>query len=215
MDLEIKDYIVSTDDKLLYDFCGFSATCPQDIKDALEAKPVDETLDLKINSYGGDVEAGKEIYAIIRARKDVTVEVRSVAASAASLIAMGAPSSISPAGIVMIHNVSEMASGNKNDLRKEADTLAKYDESLAAAYSEKTGLAKDEILKMMNKTTWLTADEAVEKGFIDKISEPSGQKAAAINGNPITAEMRAKYEKHLEDEETKKQLLDDLDKYGN
>lgn len=71
----------------------------------------------------------------------------------------------------MIHNVSSYAAGDYNDMAHESDVLLKASKAVATAYRLKTGMSEDELIGLMDKETWLTADEAVEKGFIDKVAE--------------------------------------------
>ena len=216
MIVKVNGDIISNDLKEVYDWFGFESTCPADIVDAIQTKPEGEKLEIKINSGGGLVDDGKQIYSILRGRDDVHIEVESIAGSAASVIAMAGPSSISPAGMIMIHDVSCTAAGNKNDMKKTAEILKAYDESIAAAYSEKTGMEADVVLKLMDRESWLPADRAVELGFIDAISESGSVKT---NGNlMVTDDMIAEF-KTAKDKETKKReakqnLLNGLDDYG-
>ena len=219
MVVKINGDIVSNDWKAIYDWFKMDSFSPSDLEAAIERLPKGEALEIKINSPGGDVWAGQEIYTMLRGRDDVAIEVESTAASAASIIAMAGKSSISPVGMLMIHNVSMYgASGNKRDMKKAAETLGEYDKALAAAYAEKTGMELDEVLKLMDKEAWLTAAAAVELGFIDAISEPAAGITNAISGMRITPEMVAEYEAAMKDietrEKTKNNLLEDLDMFG-
>lgn len=122
------------------------------------------------------------------------IEVESLAASAASVVAMAGHSSISPVGMLMIHCVSAgRVSGNHQTMEKMAETLRTYDEALASAYVEKTGKSKDEILELMNKETWLTAERAVELGFIDAISDDRPEMTNAAGYMAVTPEMVAEF----------------------
>ena len=219
MILRINGDIVGNDMKEIYSWFGLECTCPSDVLSAIETMPEGDRLQVKINSGGGDVLAGQEIYSALRGRNDVDIEVESMAASAASIIAMAGHSTISPVGMVMIHNVSVCgASGNKHDMKKNAEILNAYDEALANAYVEKTGKPHDEILKMMDKETWLTADRAVELGFIDAISEAAPTLSNSIGGLKVTDDMIAQFNAHKAELERKARLkseiLDGLDKFG-
>ena len=219
MILRINGDIVGNDMKEIYSWFGLECTCPSDVLSAIETMPEGDRLQVKINSGGGDVLAGQEIYSVLRGRNDIDIEVESMAASAASIIAMAGHSTISPVGMVMIHNVSVCgASGNKHDMKKNAEILNTYDEALANAYVEKTGKPHDEILKMMDKETWLTADRAVELGFIDAISEAAPTLSNSIGGMKVTDDMIAQFNAHKAELERKAQLkseiLDGLDKFG-
>ena len=196
---------------------------PMDLKSALAEMPEGDRLEVKINSGGGDVLAGQEIYAILRARNDVDIEVESLAASAASVIAMAGPSKISPIGMVMIHDVSTYGvCGNHQDMEKVAKELKAWDEALAAAYVAKTGKSQEEIIKLMDKETWLPAARAVELGFIDEITDDQSSKrvlAASFGGiYKKSAEIAEQFEKVKAEREAreaeKDEILKDLDKFG-
>lgn len=220
VEIDVRGDIVQNDDKWIYDWLDWDATCPADIKNALMAKPTGETLTVLINSGGGSVLAGQEIYTMLRSRNDVEIKIQSLAGSAASVIAMANACEISPVAMIMIHNVSiSGASGDYHDMQKNAEILKQMNAALAAAYTEKTGKSMDEILRLMDRETWLTANQAVEMGFADKIMETGeAQYANDVCGMRLTDEIRKKVlaekEKQEADEKLKKELLSDLDRYG-
>ena len=219
MILKINGDIVGNDWKEIYDYFGIECATPGDIQKALEELPKGDRLQVKINSGGGEVSAGQEMYTMLRSRRDVDIEVESMAASAASVIAMAGHSIISPVGMLMIHCVSAgRVSGNHQTMEKMAETLRTYDEALASAYVEKTGKSKEEILELMNKETWLTAERAVELGFIDAISDDRLEMTNAAGYMAVTPEMVAEFQrekaKAKEMEQEKEDLLKDLDLYG-
>lgn len=163
--------------------------------------------------------AGQEIYSILRGRNDVEIHIQSMAGSAASVIAMANRSEISPVAMIMIHNVSMSgASGDYHDMQKNAEILKQMNAALAAAYAAKTGKTEDEILKLMDRETWITANQALEMGFVDSISSNTPIMTNGIAGMRLTDEIRKKVQAekaardHLEEEKLK--LLDDLDLYG-
>ena len=78
-------------------------------------------------------------------------------------------SEMSPTALMMVHCVSSGARGNHSDMEKMAEVLRIADESLVTAYTDKTGMSKEEALSMMEAETWLTAEKAKEKGLIDAI----------------------------------------------
>lgn len=167
MKIKIQGTIVPDDVVEVYEWFGLSCTSPKDI-----ALPDEiEDIDVEINSYGGDVYAGSEIYTALKSYPGrVTTTVTGIAASMASIIAMaGDYVRISPTGQMMIHNVSSYSEGDKNDFKKEAGVLAGYDKTLANAYRLKTNMSEKELLDLMNRETWLTPQEALEKGFVDEI----------------------------------------------
>lgn len=139
-----------------------------DLKAAGDVK----TLDIRINSPGGSVTHGIAIYEALRehsARKVVHID--GMAASMASIVAMvGDEIHIADGGFMMIHDPYMWAEGNAEDLRRYADMMDKSKEKMVAIYAGKTNLPSDDIAALMTAETWMTSDEAVEKGFASKIS---------------------------------------------
>ena len=76
---------------------------------------------------------------------------------------------MSPTAQMMIHKAWTITQGNADDLSKAVDMMDATDQSIVNAYELKTGMKRDDILQMMAKSTWMTAQEAVDKGFADKI----------------------------------------------
>lgn len=167
MKLKINGPIVSSNDKWIYDLFGMEATSPKDVVDKLGDG---EDVEISINSNGGLVDAGNEIFTALMGHNGrVTIDVV-MAGSAASIIAMaGRPTRISPVGQIMIHNVSMMSAGDYHDMDKASEILQKANDSLSNAYVMKTGLSKEDVLSKMDEETWLTADQAKELGFADEI----------------------------------------------
>jgi ATP-dependent Clp protease protease subunit len=142
---------------------------PQMFRDELYAEEGDITL--WINSPGGNVFAAAEIYTMILDYPgSVTVRIASIAASAASVVAMaGNLVQMSPTALLMIHDPSTIAMGNAKDMEKAITTLNEVKESIINAYAAKTGLSRNRISKLMSDETWLNAKKAVELGFADEI----------------------------------------------
>ncbi len=139
------------------------------------------TLNIYINSGGGDVFAGQAIYSMLKRHKATKkVYVDGLAASIASVIAMAGDIVYMPKNaMMMIHKAWTFGLGNANDFRKLADDMDKIDESILVTYEAKTGLEKEKIMEMVNAETWMTAEEALAYGFADEIEE-SKQLAAAL-----------------------------------
>lgn len=219
MDIDVRGDIISNDDKWIYDWLGWDGTCPADIRKALDSKPPGEVLNVLINSGGGDVFAGQEIYSMLFGRNDVKIKIQSMAGSAASVIAMANESEISPVAMIMIHNVSMRgASGDYHDMQKNAEILRQMNAALASSYREKTGRTEEEILRLMDRETWLTANQAVEMGFVNSVTTETVNFTNDIQGIRLTDEIRAKVlaEKTQKDiiEKEKDEILNDLDLYG-
>lgn len=129
------------------------------------------TIRIKLNSGGGDADQGIEIYNFLKdLDKKVIVEVTSLAASAASIIAMGADEIIMRTGSrMMIHEASTYAWGTKQDIQKTLNALEAYDESIISIYQQRTGKSREDITQLLEAETWMTAEQAVEEGFADKV----------------------------------------------
>lgn len=186
MKIDIKGAIVSDSEAWIYDWFGIECCNPKKVNDAID-KANGEKLDVYINSGGGSIFAGSEIYSALQSYTgQVEIHVVGIAASAASVIACAAKSDISPTAMVMVHNVSSSADGDYHDMDKQSEILKKANETIAAAYVSKTGMSEKDALAMMDKETWLSAKDAVEKGLIDKIAEPKNiQLVAAYNSQML------------------------------
>ena len=140
---------------------------------AFRAELEEDTGDITvwICSPGGNVFAAAEIYTMLREYPGtVTVKIDSIAASAASVVAMaGDRVLMSPTGMLMIHDPSTIAMGNSEDMRKAIDVLNEVKESIINAYMAKTELSHARIANLMSNETWMNAKKAVELGFADGI----------------------------------------------
>ena len=136
-----------------------------------------ETINLRINSPGGDVFDGRAMNTAIKQLKAKTIaHIDGVCASAATSVALACDEVVMADGaFFMIHNAWTVLVGNASDLRKEADLLDKVDGVIVNDYEQKTGKSQDEIKELMAAETWFTAQEALENGFIDSVFE--GKKA--------------------------------------
>jgi len=129
-------------------------------------------IDIYINSPGGDCFAASQIYNMITEyRKEgnqVTVKIEGIAASAASVIAMaGSEVLMATTGMLMIHNPSTCAFGDKKEMEKAIEILEEVKECIINAYEAKTGLQRAHISRLMDAETWMNAKKAIELGFAD------------------------------------------------
>lgn len=171
--INIRGPIVSDDEKWIYDWFEMACTTPGDFLAQLQEADGDDVCVL-INSVGGYVMEAAEIYEAIRSYSgNVTGKVVGQACSCASFIACAMYCEISPIGEIFIHNCSGGVEGDYRAMQQMKDQLLQTNDNIILAYQEKTGLSKDQLQKMMDKNTTLSAREAVELGFVDKISENS------------------------------------------
>lgn len=183
--VEVRGRIVSDDHIEVYQWLGYAATSPSLVKAAIaEAEEAGEKeILVEINSGGGSVYAGAEIYyALKKFNGTVNVEIPSIAASAATFIAMaGHKVSMSIIGQFMIHGASTYAAGNHKSMDDAGNFLRNIDESIINAYLTKTSKTRDELRAMMDKDTWMTAQQALDAGFIDEILFANSQPDAVAN----------------------------------
>lgn len=160
----------------IYDYFDEPYASPRKVIDALSENP-DEGVTVIINSGGGSVYAASEIYHALKSHKGkVSVEIASIAASAASFLAMAAEDvAIAPTGQIMIHNASSYAAGDYREMDKASGMLKAVNASISKAYELKTKQSREEIKAMMDEETFLTADLAVEKGFADRVLFVDGE----------------------------------------
>jgi ATP-dependent Clp endopeptidase proteolytic subunit ClpP len=151
---------------------GFTAA---DVANAIKEAGTFSAIALRINSPGGDAFEGIAIYNLLRSqKKNITVSVDGLAASAASIIAMaGDRIEIGSNAMIMIHNAWSLAAGDAKELRAQADILEKASTSIAQTYTERTGKTLEDITAMMDAETWLSAEDSLEHGFADALQEQS------------------------------------------
>lgn len=187
MKINVKGAIVPNNDKWIYDMLEMDATSPKDVFDALPS--TNEDVEVIINSGGGDVFSGSEIYTSLKEYPgNVNVKVVGVAASAASVIAMaGSKIEMSPTAQMMIHNASSIAVGDNREMQTAYNMLTSANKAIANAYIAKTGKSEQEITDLMNEETWFSADTAVEQGFADsKMFDESAPRLVATSGQMLS-----------------------------
>lgn len=170
--IDVRGAIVPNDYADFYDYFNMEYTCPRMVSDVLaKASPGDE-IAVYINSPGGVIDVGSEIYTALReasAEYDVKIYITGEACSAASVIACSAYCTMSPTALMMVHCVSSGVVGNHNDMEQMAETLRIADKALCTAYTEKTGMTEEQALELMENETWLSASQAKELGLVDEI----------------------------------------------
>lgn len=153
----------------LYGDVGWEIT-PSEVASAL---PKDQSLPLTVNlfSAGGDALAGLGVFNILdRYEGKLTMRIDGVAASAGSLIAMAGDEIEMPSNaLMMMHHAWGGALGESSDLKKHAELLDQISENYRDTYAARSGQTPEDVEAMMAATTWLTAEDAVAKGFATKV----------------------------------------------
>lgn len=131
------------------------------------------TIHLRINSPGGDVFAGRAIQtAFAQHPARVIAHIDGLSASAATFVSTAADEvRMTEGGFYMIHKGWTMQIGNADDMRDTAALLDKVDESIARTYATRSGQSQEDIMAWMAEETWMTASEALERGFVDAVDQ--------------------------------------------
>lgn len=185
---DLRGVMIPNDYKWYYDWFGEDSTCPADLKKILDIFQPGDELEVYINSPGGVIDVGSEIYTMLRSHAEETrIYITGEACSAASIVAMAAHCEMSPTALLMVHCVSSGASGNHNVMEKAAEILRTADRALCNAYVAKAGMAEEEALAMMEHETWLTAQQALDRGLIDKVMFEDDKTPDLLVAGPLFA----------------------------
>lgn len=161
--------MIPNDYKWFYDWFEEDSTCPRDVQKVLDAVVEGDEIEVYINSPGGVIDVGSEIYTLLRGQNNVKIYITGEACSAASIVAMAGYCEMSPTALMMVHCVSSGVRGNHSAMEHMAEVLRTADRALCTAYVAKTGMSETEVLELMEHETWLTAEQAKERGLIDAI----------------------------------------------
>lgn len=168
--IQMKGEVIPDDYSDVYDWLNYQYFSPKSVIDALK-NANGEDVTLEINSPGGYIDAGSEIYTeLMEYPGTINAKIVGYACSAASWIALAADHvAMSPTAQMMIHRASGGAIGNSSDMKSEYNALDQMDKSFVDLYAKRTGKSPEEIYQMMVDTTWMNAKTAVENGFADEV----------------------------------------------
>ena len=132
-----------------------------------------DTINVHINSYGGDVAEGLAIYNVLREHNAQIVTIcDGFACSAASVVFMAGDRRVmQPASLLMIHNAWTVAMGNAAQLRKTADDIETITQASVEAYKKVATISEDEIKALMDAETWILPKDAVAYGFATEVDD--------------------------------------------
>jgi ATP-dependent Clp endopeptidase proteolytic subunit ClpP len=164
----------------IYDEIWWLGINAQDLTDDL-ARVTSPNIRVEINSPGGDVFDGIAIYNALRTHPaHVTTRVDGIAASIASVISQAGDTRIMlDSSQMMIHNAWGMTVGNADEHDDMRQLLAQQDSIIAGIYASRSGGDAGVFRQMMSDETWMTAEQAVEHGLADVVSDPSDNKTSA------------------------------------
>lgn len=170
--IKLTGAIVDNDTAKVYQWFGFDAISAKAVDRAIKALEEGEDLEIDLNSPGGYCSVGAEIYTMLRQASadghSVIVNVVGEACSAATVLMCGADEvKASDVAMFMFHNASLVASGKARDMRSATECLEQTDESIVNAYVAKTGKSREELHDLIDAETWMSAQRALEFGFVD------------------------------------------------
>lgn len=204
--IDIRGSLIPNDYKWYYDWFEEDSTCPRDVQKVIDALETGDEIEVYINSPGGVIDVGSEIYTLLRGQENVNIYITGEACSAASIIAMAAHCTMSPTALMMVHCVSSGVRGNHSAMEHMAGVLRTADRALCTAYMAKTGMSEQEALEMMECETWLTAEQARERGLVDEIMFENKEEQLPLVAGPLfalpTAEQMEKVKKMMKNTET-------------
>ena len=170
--IKLTGAIVDNDTAKVYQWFGFDAISAKAVDRAIKALEEGEDLEIDLNSPGGYCSVGAEIYTMLRQASadghSVIVNVVGEACSAATVLMCGADEvKASDVAMFMFHNASLAAVGKARDMRSATECLEQTDESIVNAYVAKTGKSREELHDLIDAETWMSAQRALEFGFVD------------------------------------------------
>jgi ATP-dependent Clp protease protease subunit len=176
--MSYKIYLYDTE----IDCIGSGSLSSSYIQAALETA-AGQDVEVHISSVGGSAFDAIAIYDLLKKYPGVvTTYIDALAASAASIVAMGGQTVVmSKYVLLMIHKPMVGSGGNADELLKDVQMLNVVQSRLAQIYMDKTGLDGVTVNSLINSVTWMTADQALDLGFIDQIEDYS----AAISNSAI------------------------------
>lgn len=180
--INIKGDIVDNDWGRIYEWIGWDYMSPMKMENELNLANGDDVVFL-INSGGGSVFDGYDIFNAIKDYKGkTTAKIVGLAASAASFIAMAA-NKVQACALsqMMIHRAANENQGNAPSHHANGDFLEGVDSTIVKAYTMRNGKTDEEMIELMDKTTWLTPTQALENGIVDEIVNDTVEKPLIIN----------------------------------
>lgn len=178
--------------------CDFDS----DYVDYVLSKKKDTCVNVLIDSLGGYTATALSVSGAFRTHGNVNVTFRGMNASAATIASLGAKHiAMEEDALYLIHKCSvtvfEWASMNEEELKQHIEKLEhtrqntmKIDVAVARAYAKRTGKTTEELLDLMSKELWLTAEEAKDYGFVDEIIKSEGKQKAEV---VITSSMEERF----------------------
>ena len=198
MKLTLSGELIPSDWAEVYRKHGYTSGfyCSDDVRNAISNLEPGEELLLEVNSIGGSVFGGNEIYSLLEGCANPTrAVIQSLAASAASYMIMACDRiDIHLPAQLMIHRASTAAWGNAEDLRQAQQMLNVTDAAILDTYCRRCGdkVSRDELATMMEHESYIGAADALRYGLVDSIvgsedGKQSGMLVASAFNNTVKA----------------------------
>lgn len=181
MQVQMKGTILPDDWAEVMRYYGFADNfCPADLSEAIASG---EDIELIINSDGGSLIAGTEIYSLLAGYTGETVaHIQSRAASAATVAMMGCDRIVAePVSLICVHNPSVETYGDSHTLRHTAEELDNIKGSIIAAYRSRAKVTDEEMAELMDKDLFISAEDALEYGLVDAVLERKNVPTTIVN----------------------------------
>lgn len=208
--IDLRGPVVDDTTAVMFEYCGIPCISSEQIRNILNEAGSNE-INITINSNGGSVTAATDIFALLKNSKNhINIDIYGIAASAASIIAMGANKiRMDSTALMMIHLPITAVNGNQEDMRKTAATLDAVTQTIINAYQSKTAMSKEQIYALLKDTTYMTAEKALSLGFIDEVIQHDNNQQNINNSlydteNIVDIQTIAKMKMQNEIEEIKK-----------
>lgn len=187
MNLVLNGYVVADADQWVYDFLDIPAFCPAKVRQALRDNPDGEDLVLEVNSCGGSVFAGFEMYSVLREFSGHTVaHIQSLAGSAASTLVLGCDEvMLSPVAQLMIHLPAVTTQGSQREHRESIQALDSITTSVINAYALRCGgkTTREHLAQLMEGETWIPAQDAISMGLADGYLLQDGEDPSLLHSS--------------------------------
>lgn len=155
-----------------------------------------KSIDVYINSYGGEVAQGIAIYNVLKRHKaKVTTYVDSFACSIASVIAMaGDVRKMYSNSLLMVHNAWTVAQGNADELLKQAEDLRVINEATIQAFRDVVNISEEELKSLLDNESWISAEKALEMGFVTEVIAAKKTEKASASAQTLIYNLLVKEE---------------------
>lgn len=185
--------------------------CPADIRNLCRDAAGEEII-LEVNCDGGDLMVGNEIYSVLRDYTGrVTAHIQSRSASAATVAMMGADEiTAEPVALICVHNPTTYAHGDNRRMQGAADSLSACKDVILNAYMGRAKITREALSALMDRDIFITAEKAMEYGFVDSIREPKEGDVRIVAGTEAvhfpTEKMICEYREKVKAEKEKESL---------